>query len=77
MNGDNMTDLNDYTLKLQQEESQLLSRRKTVLGQKLLVDRVFTTEAARRRKELEKELTTIENRISQIRSILGQRFSEN
>ncbi|MDV2989872.1 MAG: hypothetical protein P3T54_06985 [Dehalogenimonas sp.] len=72
-----MPDLNDYTLKLQQEESQLLARRKTVLGQKLLVDRVFTTEAARRRKELEKELTTIENRISQIRSILGQRFSEN
>ncbi|ADJ26334.1 hypothetical protein Dehly_1033 [Dehalogenimonas lykanthroporepellens BL-DC-9] len=72
-----MPDLNDYKLKLTQEESQLLARRKSALSQKLLVDRVFTSEGIRRRKELEKELTGIEERISQIRAILGQQFNPN
>ncbi len=72
-----MPDLEDYKWKFRQEEEQLLVRRKTILGQKLLVDRVFTTEAARQRKEFEKELTTIEKRISQIRATLGEHFSSN
>lgn len=72
-----MPDINDYLLKYRQEESQLLARRKKLLSQKLLVDRVFTTEAVRQRKELEQELTAVERRITDIRFILGENTSAN
>ena len=72
-----MPDLNDYMLKYRQEEAQLLARRKKILSQKLLVDRVFTTEAVRQRKELEQELTVVERRISDIRVILGENTNSN
>ncbi|AKG53122.1 hypothetical protein DGWBC_0438 [Dehalogenimonas sp. WBC-2] len=72
-----MPDIDDYKQQFYQEEEQLLARRRVLLGQKLLVDHIFTTEAARQRKELEKELATVERRISEVRTILGENFSKN
>ncbi|MEN8614860.1 hypothetical protein ABFB09_06230 [Dehalogenimonas sp. THU2] len=72
-----MPDAGDYKSQFHQEEAGLLARRKTLLGQKILFDHIFTTEAARRRKELEQELSKVERRIMEIRAALGENISNN
>jgi len=72
-----MTDLEAYKWEFRKVEAQLLAERKKLLSQKLLVDRVFTSDAARKRADLERLLGEVERRITEIRRILGDNYRNN
>ena len=72
-----MTDLEAYKWEFRKVEAQLLAERKKLLSQKLLVDRVFTTDAARKRADLERLLGEVDKRILEIRRILGDQYRNN
>jgi len=72
-----MTDLEGYKWEFRKVEAQLMAERKKLLSQKLLVDRVFTSDAARKRADLERLLGEVERRITEIRRILGDNYRNN
>ena len=72
-----MTDLEAYKWEFRKVEAQLLAERKKLLSQKLLVDRVFTSDAAHKRAELERLLGEIDRRILEVRRILGDQYRNN
>jgi hypothetical protein len=72
-----MTDLEGYKFGYRQEEERLLAERRKLLDQKQLVDHVFTTDAARKRADLEKTIAEIERRITAVRRILGDEYRNN
>ncbi|KTB48196.1 hypothetical protein DD509_03845 [Dehalogenimonas alkenigignens] len=74
---DAMPNLEDYKWEFRKEEEELLAERRKLLGQKQLISRVFTTEASRRRAELEKAVAELERRITEIRNILGDNYRNN
>ena len=72
-----MTDLEGYKFEFRKQEATLLAERKKLLGQKQLLARIFTSEAARQRAALEQAIAQLERRIIEIRRCLGENYKNN
>ena len=72
-----MSDLEDYKITYRRQEAEYLAERKTLISQKQLIGRVFTTEAMHKREHIEKRIAELEKKITEIRTMLGENYKNN